>query len=226
MRVGVIQHKLRTHERMDLAALSRYADLAMEEGVHVVVFPRIPGLGGDLRLLDAFFCNFIERAPAVTTVRPRWRYLGEGPLKPFQSALGLTLVLEGDDCIDPALFQEIQESNLEALVWLLDAEDPLQAEASLEFALDASLHLAPLVIITTCTGGHVRGVDAHGVAAIVYLGEILAEGGGGDELLTADLPAPAGFPERPRTLPLPAPILAQRLAVHEASGLRRARGRS
>lgn len=225
MRVGVIQHRLRTHERMDLAALSQWAEPAMDEGLQVIVFPRVPGLTADQSVLDAFFCNFIERAPSVTTVRPRWRWLGEGPLRPFQSGLGRTLVLEGDDCIDPALFQETQDSGLDALVWLFDPEDALQAEASLEFALDASLHLAPLVIIATCTGS-ARGVEAHGIGAIVYLGEIVAEGGGGDELLVADVPTAGGFPEKPRTFPVPAPILQQRLSAHESAGLRRMRGRS
>lgn len=225
MRVGVIQHRLRTHERMDLAALSQWAEPATEENLQVIVFPRIPGLSADVSVLDAFFCNFIERAPAVTNVRPRWRYLGEGPLRPFQSGLGKTLVLEGDDCIDPRHFQEIQDSNLDALVWLFDPEDPLQAEAALEFALDASLHLAPLVIIATCTGS-ARGIEAHGIGAIVYLGELMAEGGGGDELLVADVPAPGGFPERPRTFPVPTPILEQRLSAHEAAGTRAQRGRA
>lgn len=209
---------------MDLAALSQWADAAMEEGLSVLVFPRVPGLAADISVLDAFFCNFIERAPAVTTVRPRWRYLGVGPLRPFDSALGRALVLEGDDCIDPSLFQEIQDCTLDALVWLFDAEDPLQAEAALEFAIDASLHLAPLVIIATFNGS-ARGIEAHGIGAVVYLGEIVAEGGGGDDLLVADLPAPAGFPERPRTLPVLAPILEQRLAAHEAAGVRTSRGR-
>jgi len=210
---------------MDLAALYQYADRATEEGVHALVFPRIPGLGADLAVLDAFFCNFIERAPAVTTVRPRWRHKGEGPLRPFDSALGRTLVLEGDDCIDPALFQEIQDCALDSLVWLFDAEDALQAEAAIEFAIDASLHLAPLVVIATFNG-EARGVEAHGIGAIVHLGEVVAEGGEGDELLVADLPTPAGFPERPRTLPVPVPVLEQRLVAHRAGEARRARGRS
>jgi hypothetical protein len=208
---------------MDLAAMLAMSEHAAEDGVQILIFPRVPGLGGDLGLLDAFFRNVTERAPGVTTVRPRWRWRGEEPPKSFDSGLGRTLVLEGDDCIDPDLFPEIQELGLDALVWLFDPEDALQAEAALELALDASLHLAPLVVIATFTGS-ARGVAAHGIGAIVQLGEIMVEGGNGEELLVADVPAPAGFPERPRRLPLPAPVLQQRLAAHQ-TGTGHKRGR-
>jgi predicted amidohydrolase len=204
---------------MDLAAMLAQSEHAAEEGVQVLVFPRVPGLVGDRGLLDAFFRNVEERAPGVGLIRPNLRHPGEGPLRPQATALGRTLVLDGDDCIDPALFAAIQESACESLVWLFNAEDPLQAEASLELALDASLHLAPLVVIATVTG-HARGVLAAGIGAIVHLGEILAEGGEGEELVVADVPSPAGFEERPRSLPEPAPILLQRLSAHRAAGLR------
>ena len=130
--------------------------------------------------------------------------------------MGRTLVLSGDDCIDPAYFEEIQGLTCDTLVWLFDAEDALQAEAALELALDASLHLAPLVIVAA-VNGRARGMCAFGVGGIAYLGEIVSEGGASDDLLEARVPAPAGFPERPRSLPEPAPILLQRLAAHCAS---------
>jgi hypothetical protein len=209
---------------MDLAAMLAQAEHAADEDVQTLVFPRIPGLGGDLRLLDAFFRNVAERVPMVTTVRPRWRFRGEKPLKSFVSGLGRTLVFEGDDCIDTELYQDVQDAGCDALVWLFDPEDALQAEAALELALDASLHLAPLIVIATFTGS-ARGVNAHGIGAIVYLGEILIEGDAGEELLIADVPPPKGFPERPRTLPAPAPVLQQRLDAHRAQS-RSARGRT
>jgi hypothetical protein len=204
---------------MDLAAMLAQAEHAAEQGVQVLVFPRVPGLVGDRGLLDAFFRNVEERAPGVGFVRPNLRHVGEGPLVPQATALGRTLVLDGDDCIDPELFASIQESACDSLVWLFNAEDPLQAEAALELALDASLHLAPLVVIATVTG-HARGVLAAGIGAIVHLGELHAEGGEGEELIVGDVPSPGGFPERPRSLPDPAPILLQRLAAHRAAGTR------
>lgn len=212
MRIGVIQHRLRTHERMDLAAMLAVSERASEDGVQVLVYPRIPGLAAS-GLLDAFYRNVIERAPGMALVSPALRYPGTGPLEPHLTGLGRTLVLWGDDCIDPALFEEIQQAGCDALVWLFDAEDTLQAEAALELALDASMHLAPLVVIASVTG-RARGMFAYGIGGIVYLGEIVSEGGFADDLLEARVPAPQGFPERPRTLPEPAPILAQRLAVH------------
>jgi len=191
---------------------------ASEEGVQVLAFPRVPGLGGDRALLDAFFRNVEERAPGMAWIRPNTFLTGDERFEVRATALGRTIMLDGDDCIDPAFFARIQEAAPETLVWRFIAEDPLQAEAALELALDASLHLAPLVLLPTVTGV-VRGVTAAGIGAIVHMGEILAEGDSGDELIIADVPSPAGFTERPRTLPAPAPILAQRLSAHHKAGL-------
>jgi hypothetical protein len=204
---------------MDLAAMLAQSEHAAEQGVQVLVFPRVPGIGGDRSLLDAFFRNVEERAPGMAWVRPAPLLLGDERLVPHATALGRTIALDGDDCIDPTLFARIQESGCDTLVWRFVAEDPLQAEAALELALDASLHLAPLVALATVTGT-MRGVTAAGIGAIVHMGEILVEGGSGEELLVADAPAPAAFAERPRTLPAPAPILAQRLAAHHKAGSR------
>jgi hypothetical protein len=214
VRIGVIQHRLRVHERMDLAAMLTVSEQASEEGVQVLVIPRVPGLSQS-GLLDAFLRNAAERAPGVSLLSPALRYVGIGPLEPRPTALGRTLVLWGDDCIDPLLFEQIQRLECDALVWLFDAEDALQAEAALELALDASLHLAPLVIVAAAHG-RARGFNVYGVSGIVYLGEIASEGSPSDDLLVADVPAPAGFPERPRVLPEPAPVLLERLAVHAA----------
>lgn len=219
MRIAVLQHRLRAHERMDLAAMLAESEHAAEQHVQVIVFPRVPGLTADRGLLDAFYRNVEERAPGVGWIRPSMRHQGDGSLRPATTPLGRTLVLDGDDCIDPALFAAVQEAACDALVWLFNAEDPLQAEAALELALDASMRLAPLVVIATVTG-HARGVLASGIGAVVRLGEIVAEGGSGEELIVANVPPPAGFSERPRGLPEPAPVLMQRLAAHRAAGRR------
>jgi len=199
---------------MDLAAMLAASERASEAGVQVLVFPRVPGLTQS-GLLDAFLRNVAERAPGMSVVAPPLRYTGTGPIEPHLTGLGRTVMLWSDDCIDPAHFEEIQGLRCDALVWLFDAEDPLQAEAALEFALDASLHLAPLVIVSAING-RARGMSAYGVSGIAFLGEIVSEGGHADDLLEATVPPPAGFPERPRSLPEPAPILLQRLAAHTA----------
>jgi predicted amidohydrolase len=199
---------------MDLAAMLTVSERASEEGVQVLVFPRVPGLSQS-GLLDAFLRNAAERAPGLSLLSPALRYTGIGALEPRPTGLGRTLVLWSDDCIDPSFFEQIQRLECDALVWLFDAEDALQAEATLELALDASLRLAPLVIVAA-SHGRVRGFSFCGVSGIAYLGEIVSEGGSSDDLLVAQVPAPARFPERPRTLPEPAPILLQRLAAHAA----------
>ena len=188
------------------------SERASEDDIQVLVFPRIPGLTQS-GLLDAFLRTVAERAPGMSVVSPPLRYKGAGPIEPHLTGLGRTVMLWGDDCIDPAHFEEIQGLQCDALVWLFDAEDPLQAEATLELALDASIHLAPLVVVAA-VNGRARGMSAYGVSGIAYLGEIVSEGGHADDLLEARVPAPAGFPERPRSLSEPAPILLQRLAAH------------
>jgi hypothetical protein len=199
---------------MDLAAMLAASEQASEDGVQVLVFPRIPGVLQS-GLLDAFLRNVAERAAGMSVVSPALRHRDPGPLDPHLTGLGRTLVLWGDDCIDPVCFEEIQGLQCDALVWLFDAEDALQAEAALELALDASLHLAPLVIVAA-VNGRARGISAFGVSGIAFLGEIVSEGGSSDDLLEARVPAPAGFPEPPRSLPEPAPILLQRLAAHRS----------
>jgi len=188
------------------------SERASEDGVQVIVFPRVPGLTQS-GLLDAFLRTVAERAPGMSVVAPPLRYTGTGPIEPHLTGLGRTVMLWSDDCIDPAHFEEIQGLRCDALVWLFDAEDPLQAEAALELALDASLHLAPLVVVSAING-RARGMASYGVSGIAFLGEIVSEGGHADDLLEATVPTPAGFPEHPRSLPDPAPILLQRLSTH------------
>jgi hypothetical protein len=216
MRLAVIQHRLRTHLRMDLAALLSASERAFEEGARAIVYPRLPDAEVDPALLDALFRNIGERCPGLAWVTPRIRHRPGEQLECRPTVLGRTLVLLDDDCIDPALFPAIQELGCEALVWLFTAEDDLQAEAALETALDASLTLTPLVVVAAVTG-EARGAHAHGTSAIAHLGELLAEGGSGDDVAVADLAIPAAWVDRARRLPELAPVLAQRLAAHRGS---------
>jgi hypothetical protein len=215
VKLAVVQHRIRTHERMDLAAMLALSERAAEEGVQVIVFPRVPGLSRANSLLTAFFRNVEERAPGLTWIRPGLRYKG-GEVTGYATVLGRTVVLAGDDCIDPSLFAGIQALDPDALVWLFDAEDALQAEAALELALEASTTLAPLVVVSAVTG-NARGVHVCGIAAVVREGEILAEGGEGEDLVVADVPLPTPRAERSRRLPDITPVLAQRLAAHHGT---------
>jgi len=204
---------------MDLAALLSLSEQAEDEGADVIVYPCVPGLGTTSVLMNAFAANVVERAPQVSIVAPCAARHREGPLEAVPTRLGRTLVLAGDECIDASLYPEVESLGLEALVWQIDTESPLQAEALLELALDASLSQAGLVL-TACLFGEARGVTSSGGSAIVYLGEILAEAGEGEDLLLADVPAPVALPERRGHRAVPAPVLAQRLAVHQGRKLR------
>lgn len=213
MKIAVVQHRIRTHERMDLAALLFMSEQAEDEGADVIVYPCVPGLGYASPLMTAFASNVVERAPQVSIVAPCAARSRGGDLRRVPTRLGSTLVLAGDDCIDALMYPEIESLGLEALVWQMDTESPLQAEALLELALDASLTQAGLVL-TACLWGEARGVDSSGGSAIVHLGEILAEAGDGEDLLFAEVPVPVTLPERRGRRAVPAPVLQQRFAVH------------
>ena len=211
MKVAVVQLRIRVHVRMDLAALLAATERAADEGADVIVYPYAPWITGQ-PLLEPFFTNVEQRAPGITWVRPSWRYSG-GAMEARATGLGRTVTLEGDDCIDPTTLALGRALDCDALVLLFDAEDELQAEAVLELALEASVTVAPLVVIASLTG-EARGVAQHGVSAIVHMGEILAEADPDDEVLMADVPRTSAPLERGHSLPEPAPVLAQRVAAH------------
>ncbi|HEX9093928.1 MAG TPA: hypothetical protein VF902_08090 [Coriobacteriia bacterium] len=213
MRIAVVQHRIRTHERMDLAALLSLAEQAADEDADVVVFPCIPGLLPGAGLLEAFAANVLDRAPQVSLLSPCVAVRRRGTVQSIATRLGRTAVLAGDECIDAGLFADLEALELEALVWQMDTESALQAEATLELALDASLSLAGLVLVSSLAG-EARGLHSFGGSAIVHLGELLAEAGDDEDLLLADLSTPVALPVRRGPRPVPAPVLTQRLAVH------------
>jgi predicted amidohydrolase len=215
LRIAVAQHQIRAHERMDLAALLSLSERAADEGVGLIVYPCIPGLAQGVGLVEAFAQNVVERAPQLSLVAP----CVSSPPRSLQASatgLGKTLVLSGDACIDEALFPEIETLGLDALVWQASTESALQAEALMELALDASLSLAGLVLVAG-VWGEARGFHSFGGSAIACLGELVAEAGDGEDLLVADLDTPVALPVRRGPRPVPAPVLAQRLAVHRGT---------
>lgn len=211
MRICVAQHGIRNHERMDLAALLSFAERASEDDVRLIVYPSIPGLCHGGGLVEAFALNVVERAPHLSFIAP---CAAEKPLTrgPVVTVLGKTLVLSGDECIDPASFADIEAMGLEALVWQILTDSPQQAEAVMELALDASMSLAGLVLVAG-VWGEARGVRSFGGSVIARRGDMLAEAGEGADLLVADVDVPVSLPERRGSRPVPAPVLAQRLAV-------------
>jgi predicted amidohydrolase len=213
VKVAVIQHKLRSHERMDLAALLASSEDASDDGASVIVCPRLPGVGGDSRIYQAFIENMRNHAPGSLVVVPALSGGREEGPTPFLTPLGRTVALSGDECLDPAVMADVGGLGADAMVWQPHAESGLQAEAFLELALDASLSVAGLVLVTALVGrGH--GTTGFGGSAIVQLGDILAEAGEDEEVVSALLEAPVPLPDRHGARPDLPPILAQRLAHH------------
>lgn len=211
MRIAVIQHELRGHERMDLAALLSLAEAASDDGAGVIVCPRLPGLAGDTRIYQAFIENMRNHAPGSLVVMPSVAGNRDSAPQPFMTPLGRTVAFLGDECIEAAAGTE--PSRFDAMVWQPDAESPIQAEAFLELALDSSLSIAGLVLVSAVSG-RARGQAGFGGSAIVHLGDILAEAGEGEDVVSADVDVPVSLPERLGPRPVPPPILAQRLAHH------------
>jgi hypothetical protein len=213
MKIAVVQHELRAHVRMDLAALLSLAEAAADEGAAVIVTPCVPGLETNDHLVSAFSSNVGAHAPGATVLCPCIRACDPAPPEPMVTPLGSTLVLVRDECIDADAYRLLGDASIDALVWQFESESELQAEALLEYALDVSLVHTPLVLVASTVGSS-RGISRYGGSAIVRLGEIVAEAEGGEDLVVADIEVgvdvPEGSPERPD----PSPILLQRLAVH------------
>jgi hypothetical protein len=195
---------------MDLAALLSLAEAASDEGASVIVCPRLPGLGGDTRIYQAFIENMRNHAPGSLVLMPSVAGSRDSATQPFMTPLGRTAAFLGDECIEAA---GSDPGRSEAMVWQPDAESPIQAEAFLELALDSSLSIAGLVLVSAVSG-RARGQAGFGGSAIVHLGDILAEAGEGEDVVSADVDVPVSLPERPGPRPVPPPILAQRLAHH------------
>ena len=213
MRIATVQHRLRAHERMDLAALLSLCQEASEDGAALIVCPHVPGLVHSEQMSRAFMENVRSYAPGSAVLTPFASAGKADPLVVTHSAAGRTLVLGGDECIDPDLYPAIEVLAPGMMVWQTETESTLQAEALLELALDASQSQSGLIVIAAPVG-NARGVESFGGSAIVHLGEIMAEAGDGEEIIYADVVVPVMLPEKRRMRTVPAPVLQQRLAVH------------
>lgn len=213
MRIATVQHLLRAHERMDLAALLSLCQEASEEGAALIVCPHVPGLVHSEQMSRAFNENVRAYAPGSAVITPFASASKSDPLAVSHSAAGRALVLGGDECLDPELYPTIEILAPGMLVWQVETESTLQAEALLELALDASQSQSGLIVIATPVG-NARGTESCGGSAIVHLGEIVAEAGSGEEIIYADVVVPVMLPEKRRMRAVPAPVLQQRLAVH------------
>ncbi|PKQ19488.1 MAG: hypothetical protein CVT66_09810 [Actinobacteria bacterium HGW-Actinobacteria-6] len=132
--------------------------------------------------------------------------------------LGRVAFLAGDAAIDEAEYARLGQNPPDVLVLSPGAESDIQAEAVFEVALELSISLAGLVIITERTGAE-PGKPGHGGSAVIVLGQVVAEALSDDDLLIADVMVPVLAPEPRAPLPKIPPILAQRLAHHRGQRL-------
>ncbi len=214
MRIAVIQHEMRSHVRMDLAALVAAAQGAAEEGARVIACPCVTGLQGSEHVAKAFSENLSEHVLDATVIAPCVSRVGGRTPDAFASPLGATVALIGDECIDPEVRTRVLAEDPQAMVWQFEPESELQSQALLEYALDVSRHDCGLILVTS-TSGRVGVTDSAGGGAIVHAGEILAEAVEETDVIFAEVDVPTEPPEpAPGREPSLSPILVQRLNVH------------
>lgn len=105
-----------------------------------------------------------------------------------QTPLGKVAVLHSLDCFAPVELSAKEGEHALGLVMQVSAASPLELEAIRELALARSEAQTSLVIVASLSGG--RGLC--GGTAIMCQGEVLAEAGDHDEIVTADID-PADF---------------------------------
>jgi predicted amidohydrolase len=132
--------------------------------------------------------------------------------------LGRVALLTGDAAIDEEEYARLGQNPPDALILYPGAESDIQAEAVFEVALELSISLASLVIISERTGAE-PGEPGHGGSAVIVLGQVVAEALSDDDILIADVMVPLLAPDPRAPLPKVPPILAQRLAHHRGQRL-------
>ena len=161
MRIATVQHRIRAHERMDLAALLAMCQEASEDGAALIVCPHVPGLVYSEQMSSAFNENVRSYAPGSAVLTPFASAGKSDPLAMTHSTAGRTLVLGGDECLDTDLYAAIELLAPEMMVWQTETESTLQAEALLELALDASQSQSGLIVIAA----HGRATPSRSAAA-------------------------------------------------------------
>lgn len=220
MKIAVLQHRLRDSATEDIDALVQAAASAADDGAEFVVFPHVPAVAD--RSLHDDLRKRLERIPAGCLV-PRiddgcddFELISE-PL-PGAEALGTGALLVGDSAMEISRWSDAMAARPSFVVMNPDAENDLQAEAALELALRLSDSVAGLVMVAECDGAEL-GEPGHGGSAIVFLGEVMAEALGGEDVLMAEVATPIPQPEPREPLPEIPTILQQRVASHQGRHL-------
>lgn len=219
MRIAVVQHRLRDTPEEDARALGAAAGVASKRGAELVVMPEVFSLGDHGSASRELLYGLLDEIPDgqrllphIGADKPGLAFTSD-PL-PGLEALGRPAIVIGDSCLVGAEWIGVLGSAPDLVVLAPRSENDLQAEAALELAIGLSESVCGLVLVCEPTGAE-PGDPGHGGSAIIFLGEVLGEATGGDDVLFADLELPLAKPEPREPLPDIPPILKQRLAHHQ-----------
>lgn len=219
MKIAVLQHRLRDRTSDDVTALVDAAKSAAQHGARFIVFPHLRAFAKPE--FHTALHRELAQVPAGCLVPQAEDGCGfeliPGSL-PGVEELGSGALLVGDAAMDIARWSDALAAQPAFVVMNPDSENELQAEAALELAISVSDSVAGLVMVAECDGAEL-GAAGHGGSAIVFLGDLVAEALGGEDVLFAEIPTPIPQPEPREPLPEVPTLLQQRLANHQGRHL-------
>ena len=211
MRISTIQAAREATDAAQTAAIVRAVAEAVARGAELVAAPCALSLSRDPDSLAGTNAAIRDVAGEATVITPCSGMMCGGTRTNAASAVGSVAVLCGDEALDAGALATLAHERPDILVWQVEGESALQAEAIREHAISVSETVASLVLVASmCCAGEVVGATA-----IIYGGEVLAEADESPAVLTVDVTTPLAPPDRHGEIPTVSPILAQRLAVHE-----------
>lgn len=208
MKIAVVQHRLRESGAVDAEVLAQAVRRARADGARVVIAPELLSPDADPHDSAEVFSSRLgpdARGLAAVVSAPQGA-----------EEIGRFGLLVGDACMDPEELQRMAAEKPDVTVLLPRSESDLQAEAVLEVALALSDSLSGLVLVADSVGAE-PGRAGHGGSAIIFLGDVVAEAGDGDDVLFAEIGTPVAQPEPREPIPSIPPILLQRLANHRGT---------
>lgn len=216
MKIGVVQHRLRSTSAEDVHAMAGAVRSAVDLGARFVAIPCIVGLAGDA-VRDGVIAELRATDAERALFAPACYSAGQWGIVDSLACLddvGEAAAFCGDGCFDTDAWRTVAEVGAAMAVLSPAAESDLQAEAAVEVAIALSDAMCGLVLVAECAGAE-PGMPGHAGSAIIHLGDVLAEASGDDdEVLIADVRIPVPQPEPRAPLPELPTILTQRVSLH------------
>ncbi len=215
MRLGVVQHRLRTTTTEDVHAMFSAVRELASRGAELVIIPCVAGIASD-EVRDGVCAAVRDAELPCGLFGPTCYAPGEWGVVDSHDRVqstGPILALCGDTCFDPDVWKQAAELRPAIAVMSPLSESELQAEAAIEVAIGLSDSLCGLVVVAECAGAEI-GAPGHGGSAVVLLGDVVTEALPGPGLLVADVELPIAQPEPKAPYPVVPTLLTQRLAVH------------